>query len=231
MEEALVGGYLQSEWKPELITKVLDNLVPERMTVTVISQKWMDIANESEKWYGTKYKSEPIPEEKIEMWTKVKRHDRLHLPDRNEFIPTQFELAKRENVTEKSPFIIEETPLSLLWFKQDDEFLLPKASINIRFRCPLAYHDPHHFNLTHMFIELLKDDLNEYTYNAELAGLYYGMATSKVGFTLTIRGSEIVSAYVTHYILSDYYKSPTFWPASEVVKFRTVFEPPLALFK
>ena len=81
--------------------------------------------------------------------------------------------------------------MSTLWFKQDDEFLLPKASINIRFRCPLAYHDPHHFNLTYMFIELLKDDLTEYTYDAELSGLYYGMATSKVGFTLTIRWVKI----------------------------------------
>ena len=187
MEEALSGGYLQSEWKPELITQVLDNLVPERMTVTVISQKWTDVATESETWYGTKYKSEAIPKEKIDLWSKVERHERLHLPDKNEFIPTRFELVKREDVTDKCPFIIKETPLSMLWFKQDDEFLLPKASINIRFRCPLAYHDPHHFNLTHMFIELLKDDLNEYTYNAELSGLYYGMATSKVGFTLTIR--------------------------------------------
>ena len=191
MEEALSGGYLQTEWKPELISQVLDNLVPERMTVTVVSQKYKDVADQSEAWYGTKYKSEAICKEKIEKWSKVDLHERLQLPDKNEFIPTRFELVKREDVNEKSPFIIKETPMSTLWFKQDDEFLLPKASINIRFRCPLAYHDPHHFNLTYMFIELLKDDLTEYTYDAELSGLYYGMATSKVGFTLTIRWVKI----------------------------------------
>ncbi len=155
--------------------------------MTVISQTFGSIATEAEEWYGTKYKTEDIPREKLQRWKDVELSDKLHLPERNEFIPSQFELVERDVGAPSHPLIVRETPLSALWFKQDDEFLLPKSSLNVRFRCPQAYHDPHHVNLTYMFVELMMDDLTEYTYDAELAGLYYGMANSKFGFTMTIR--------------------------------------------
>jgi insulysin len=203
VEESLSGPYMLTEWRPELITKLLDNLVPEKMAMTIISQKFKDVATESEKWYGTKYKTEPIPSDKIAGWSTVDLDNKLHLPEKNEFIPTQFDIVDRDEASAdaKHPVIVRDTPLSKLWFKQDDEFLLPKACVNIRVRCPLAYHDPHHVNLTYMFVELLKDDLNEYTYAAELAGLYYGLGNSKVGFTLTLRGYNEKQAVLLEKIL------------------------------
>lgn len=39
------------------------------------------------------------------------------------------------------------------------------------------YTDPLHWNMTYLFLRLLKDDLKEYTYAARLAGLVYGVAS------------------------------------------------------
>lgn len=76
----------------------------------------------------------------------------LFLPGRNEFIPTNFDVNKRE-VAEvscfriipsspsngslqplKRPHLIRETPLSSLWHKKDDRFWTPKAHVIIDLR-------------------------------------------------------------------------------------------------
>ena len=59
------------------------------------------------------------------------------------------------------PTILHQNSLGRLWFKQDNEFLLPKNCINIELKSPIAYSDPHHSNLTYMFGMLFKDELNE----------------------------------------------------------------------
>jgi secreted Zn-dependent insulinase-like peptidase len=56
---------------------VLDKLVPDNVFVTVVAQKFADVANTVEPWYGTKYQTEPIPAEKIAKWTKPPLNDKL----------------------------------------------------------------------------------------------------------------------------------------------------------
>lgn len=60
--------------------------------------------------------------------------------------------------------------------------------MNFDFNSPMAYADPLSCNLTHMFVSLLKDQLNEYLYDAELAGLRLGVANTSNGISLSISG-------------------------------------------
>ena len=46
---------------------------------------------------------------------------------------------------------------------------------------PLAYVDPGHCNMAHLFVELLKDSLNEYAYDAEIAGVEYKLENTMYG--------------------------------------------------
>ncbi len=46
--------------------------------------------------------------------------------------------------------------------------------------------DPFSTNLAHMFVNLCKDALNEYTYDAELAGLSYELASSVYGLVVSV---------------------------------------------
>uniref|UniRef100_A0A3Q2FJJ0 Insulin-degrading enzyme n=1 Tax=Cyprinodon variegatus TaxID=28743 RepID=A0A3Q2FJJ0_CYPVA len=56
------------------------------------------------------------------------------------------------------------------------------------FCSPFAYVDPLHCNMAYLYLELLKDSLNEYAYAAELAGLSYDLQNTVYGMYLTVKG-------------------------------------------
>ncbi|XP_013766820.1 insulin-degrading enzyme-like [Pundamilia nyererei] len=51
---------------------------------------------------------------------------------------------------------------------------------------PFAYVDPLHCNMAYLYLELLKDSLNEYAYAAELAGLNYDLQNTVYGMYVNV---------------------------------------------
>lgn len=188
MEDVLAGGYKLTEWKPDLINELLGYLSPENVRAAVVAKRFQPLADQRERWYGTQYKLEKIPQSVIDRWSDHSLCNELHLPERNEFIPTNFELFPREENPNAYPVIIQETPYSRVWYKQDNDYLLPKVNMSFEFISPLAYLDPVSCNLTYMFIMLFKDALIEYAYAAELAGLRWELTNTKYGMVLGIGG-------------------------------------------
>ncbi len=63
--------------------------------------------------------TETIPASKIATWSTPTLNEKLRIPEKNEFIPTDFELAPRDSEdTEEGPTILKETSLFRMWFKQ-----------------------------------------------------------------------------------------------------------------
>lgn len=181
MEHALCGNYFTSKYEPNLIKEILNNLKPESMKILAVSKKYDGNTDQIEKWYGTKYRVEKINEDKLNELKNCGLNEAFKLPPKNDFVPTDFSLVKHENGVDITPVVIKKTPITRIWYKGDDKFLLPKASIRFEFRSPLAFLNPKHFNMTTLFIDLLCDSLNEYTYAAELAGLRYRVNQSNYG--------------------------------------------------
>ena len=102
-----------------------------------------------------------IPEKMIDSLSICGFHENLRLPEKNDLIPSDFSQAPRNVYPSIHPTIIQEDSMGKLWFKQDDEFLLPKNYINIALTSPIAYFDPHHANLNYMFSAVFMDELNE----------------------------------------------------------------------
>ncbi|XP_054708191.1 insulin-degrading enzyme-like [Uloborus diversus] len=188
MQEILCGPYLLHDYKPELIAELLSMLTPDNIRIAVVGKKFESFCTEVEKWYGTKYKLQSLKEAELEHWKNVGLHPNFKLPPPNEFIPTSFELTAKDSEATKHPELIQNTTMGRLWFKQDDQFFLPKASFNIEFESPMAYVDPLHYNMNHLFVRHVKDSLNEYAYAAELAGLEYCLSGTKFGIFLSIKG-------------------------------------------
>ncbi|XP_018580177.1 insulin-degrading enzyme [Anoplophora glabripennis] len=188
MEHILYANYMLSEWEPELVEKVWSNFVPDKVRIAVIGKKFEKDLDQEEPWYGTKYKKTYIPEETIKDWNGAGLCPDLRMPEKNEFIPTDFHLYPLDEDVTEHPAIIEDTALTRVWFKQDDQFLLPKANLMFDFVSPLAYLDPLNCNLTHMLVQLFRDSLNEYAYAAELAGLKWELINTKYGLILGIGG-------------------------------------------
>ena len=152
----LKGPYLLTEWKPSLVNDILSLLTPSNVRVLSIAQKYDTIATESEPWYGTKHKTEQINNDLLTAWETTVPYEKLHLPEKNPFIPTDFELCERDTSGDQVPSVIKDTSLARVWFKQDNEYLLPKASINFEIMSRLAYLDPQHASLNYLFVQLFK---------------------------------------------------------------------------
>ncbi|GAB6025052.1 hypothetical protein CHUAL_010157 [Chamberlinius hualienensis] len=188
IEEVLSGPYLMENYDSELIDMVLSKLNPDNVHLAVVGKKFEGTTDRVEQWYGTEYREGLIPDETLEKWRNVGSNPSLRLPLRNDFIPTNFELVEREEKELSVPELIKENALARVWFKQDNTYLLPKAALYFQITSPLAYADPLHCNFASMFVLLFQDALNEYTYDAQLAGLSYYLSNTKYGICLTVKG-------------------------------------------
>lgn len=61
---------------------------------------------------------------------------------------------------------------------------------------PFAYVDPLHCNMAYLYLELLKDSLNEYAYAAELAGLSYDLQNTIYGMYVSTQPHSFHSSTV-----------------------------------
>lgn len=98
IEEVLSAPRLFTEWRPDLINDLAQYLVPEKIRVQVVAKAYEAEANSVESWYGTKYKKEKIPDEVIKKWNNAELNESFYLPEKNEFVPTKFEIKPNEKV-------------------------------------------------------------------------------------------------------------------------------------
>lgn len=104
MNEVLCAEHTFPEWRPDIINEIMEYLTPQNIRVHVIGKIYENIADETEHWYGTKYKKEKIPTDTISMWEKVSDNSDLQLPPKNEFIATKFDIKPHETNVIKIDF-------------------------------------------------------------------------------------------------------------------------------
>lgn len=92
----------------------------------------------------------------------------MHLPLKNEFIPSDFsvrsDILSNDPSKVSFPRCILDEPLMKFWFKLDDTFKLPRANTYFRINLMGGYDDTKSCLMTELFILLLKDELNEIIY-------------------------------------------------------------------
>lgn len=201
LNEVLCGAYLLSEYKPELIKNLIEYIRVDNMAYSIVSKDFIDKCNLVEKWYDTKFCLEKITEQDMDRWKNPTLNDNLHFPKENDLVPTNFDIICDQECIRLSPEIIHQCSLSRVWFKQDEEYKLPKANIFIEFFSPLANLDPINTNLIYLYVQLIKDYLSEYSYAAELAGLVYFIIDTKYGIKLNIKGYSQKIHYLLEKIL------------------------------
>ncbi|CAG2172600.1 unnamed protein product, partial [Oppiella nova] len=187
-DECLSAGYLLDEFRPDLITDLLNHLTPDRMRVTVVSKQFTTIADQTEKWFSTQYTQQDILPEKIQKWLNIGFNDNLALPPPNDFIPYDFSLKTIDDNVKQMPQMIRNTEFSRVWHLQDNQYRTPKAYYKFKLTNPLVYDSPMHSNCSSLFTKLFMDSINEYSYSAELAGLYYNFYYTETGLNLTFGG-------------------------------------------
>uniref|UniRef100_A0A1A9ZU27 Insulin-degrading enzyme n=1 Tax=Glossina pallidipes TaxID=7398 RepID=A0A1A9ZU27_GLOPL len=188
LEEVLTAPFLNNEWRPDLITTLLNELLPSKCRIVLVGQSYEKYADLVEPFYQTKYGTLKIDNATIKKWETCELNKNLALSLPNAFIPENFDLVPFDSDLSKHPIIIADTPILRVWHKQDDYYLKPKTCMSFNLSNPIAYLDPLNFNLNYLMVSLVKDQLNEYIYDAELADLKLQVATKSNGIEFTIRG-------------------------------------------
>ncbi|PGH09771.1 insulysin [Blastomyces parvus] len=191
----LSGPNLMRKFDEQAIRRGLDCFRIDNFNIELVSQTYPGNWDSKEKWYGTEHKVEKIPSDLLSDIVRILEAPsynpmpELHLPHRNEFVPTRLEVEKRE-VAEpaKRPTLIRNDDRVRAWFKKDDTFYVPKATVQIALRNPLAYATPGNNVLTRIACALIQDDLQEYSYDAELGGLDYNLTASVFGLEVSVSG-------------------------------------------
>ncbi|KAG5609336.1 hypothetical protein H5410_020617 [Solanum commersonii] len=186
-EDWLVASSLPSKFNSSVIQSFLNELNPDNVRIFWESTKFKGNTSMTEPWYGTAYSMEKVGGDSIKHWMEHAPSEELHLPAPNVFIPTDLSLKPVFEKT-KVPILLRKSPYSRLWYKPDTAFSSPKAYVMIDFSCPYGGHSPEAEVLTEIFTRLLMDYLNEYAYNAQVAGLYYDISKTNSGFQLTLFG-------------------------------------------
>ncbi|XP_074574217.1 nardilysin-like [Curcuma longa] len=177
-EHIICGEYAFEQWDPELVQNILNLFSPENMRVVVLSKSFdkQSQAIQYEPWFGSRYIEEDISPSLLKLWgNPLEIAPSLHLPSRNDFIPSDFSLRNANMPKSLSniscPQCIIDNPLMKLWYKMDTTFNVPRANVYFLITVKDGYSSVKNCVLTELFINLLKDELNEIIYQAGVAKL------------------------------------------------------------
>ena len=191
----LSGDSLIRKFDANAISEALKFLRTDNFRLTIISQQYPGNWDQKEKWYGTEYRVEPISDDFASAIRKAgnsssgDRLPDLHLPHRNEFIPSRLTVEKKEvDHPTNAPKLIRNDEAVRTWWKKDDQFWVPRANVFLTLRTPLTAAVPANAVRTKVFCSLVKDALVEYSYDAEIAGLDYGLEAYPVGLAVDVCG-------------------------------------------
>ena len=206
--EVLAAPYLYEQYDAAAIASLLARLTPQACSVVHVSRSVAPLATQREPWYGTHFRATPLDAATVARWASATPDAAaalgLRLPSANPFIATDFTLVCEGLAAASLPPLpqpVVRDRRMALWHKTDDVFRRPKTNMFIELVTPAAYHSPAAAVLTRIFTKLLTDELTEFAYDAEVAGLHYRVYNSAVGLNLMLAGySHKLSVLLTRVV-------------------------------
>ncbi|EGZ11455.1 hypothetical protein PHYSODRAFT_519509 [Phytophthora sojae] len=180
--------YFPYEWEQTL--ELLRLMTPEQMRVLIACQTLEDRATCEEKWYGTKFREVPLPVTFLEEMANPGTNIALCLPHPNAFVVTDLSLVDGRTVDTRNqhPQIIRDDDFCRVWYKPDVKFKKPRTFAVATFHSPEVNPTPYSYALSALFVACLKDELNEYSYDALLAGMNYKLRLNGSNIYLSTGG-------------------------------------------
>ncbi|PNP56798.1 hypothetical protein FNYG_15335 [Fusarium nygamai] len=194
--EWLLSGHSRlREFAPDQIEKAFATIRPDNSCMVIVSRNYPGDWDWKEKWYGTEYRHDKIPDDLMQECKKafaVSPQDRLptlHLPHKNPFIPNEPEVEKQEMDEQAlNPRVIRNDSIARTQWKKDDIFWVPRANVLVSLKTPLFYASAENNVKARLFLDLVHDALEMYSYDAELAGLQYKVRLDSRGLFLDVSG-------------------------------------------
>ncbi|XP_064624973.1 nardilysin-like [Lineus longissimus] len=191
VRDYLTGDILMFDYDEEIVSKVQNMLKPERVNITLSSESpemQLDCI-EVEKWFGTQYCVNDINPDWIKSWSNLEPGSQFFLPPENTFIATDFDLKTPDLETDsKLPLLILENERSKVWYKKDEKFKFPKAYYSFHLITPAVNRTPKNRVLFDIYMCLLKHNLADVAYDADVAQMDYTFKALETGMIIEVSG-------------------------------------------
>ncbi|KAK6457763.1 Metalloenzyme, LuxS/M16 peptidase-like protein [Scheffersomyces xylosifermentans] len=218
--EYLLSSSIYREFNSSEIVQFGKYLNPDNFRIALISQS-LDGLDKTEQWYGTEYSYDDIPFDLLTQIRAASLNENLHYPSPNDFIPKDFEVLRKK--AEKPlihPYLVEVNNKMHVWFKQDDQFEVPKGTIEIVFHLPNSNTDLRSSTYSALIAEMLNDELNQIVYYASLVGLKAHFAPWRDGFNLKVSGYNDKLPVLLEQVLSKFINFKPNKERFEAMKFK-----------
>lgn len=151
--------------------------------------------------YGVPYSVRQPSAQQLAVWQSGKVTNAFHLPTPNQFIAEDVSLVNIEKDNPSAPALVLDEERKQIWYAQDEQFRLPRGATYINFRSPLVGQSAQQNASAVLYTALLKDQVNEYTYPALLAGLNFSLYKHAQGISLRISGYDDKQAVLLQELL------------------------------
>lgn len=183
--DVLQGPYLMSDFDAAMISGALQSLTPEKAQVVLTAP---EVSTDlTSPYYKVGY-SKLGPEALMLSRWESDDIDGLHLPEPNPFIAEDVELVALADGNPPLPELRVQEPRKRLWFKQSEDFRVPKGAMYVSFRSPLVAATAEQKAASALYTRMVKDAVREYTYPALLAGLGFNFYTHGQGISMRVSG-------------------------------------------
>jgi secreted Zn-dependent insulinase-like peptidase len=205
--DILRGPYVMRDYQADMIAGIFSQVVPENALV-ILSHPGVATDRVSAH-YGVPYSVSQVGAAQLASWQGEVPAGTLAVPAPNMFIAEDVSLVDIEPGNPEHPTLVLEAQRQRIWFLQDETFRIPKGATYINFRSPYVGQSPEQAAAAVLYTALLKDQVNEYTYPALLAGLNFSFYKHAQGMSMRISGYDDKQAVLLRDLLAEM-KEPTF---------------------
>jgi secreted Zn-dependent insulinase-like peptidase len=209
-QDILRGPYIMDDYRPQMLREAVAAIRPDNAVVTLT-----DAAVETDRLsahYEVPYAVETIGREQLARWQTPVAAELFALPAPNPFIADDVSLETVAAGNPPHPKIVRQSERLVAWFRQDDEFRVPRGATYVNFKSPLVGQTAEQAASAGLYVALLKDAVNEYTYPAHLAGLSFDLYKHAQGVSLRISGYDDKQDVLLDALVRDIAR-PEFEPA------------------
>jgi insulysin len=189
--EIITAAFAFEHYDPALYLDILSYLHPDNVLLTFTSQS-VD-GDTVDPLFGGEYRYAPLSPGRVAAWQPDSIDPALTITEPNPFLPDDLSIKDVPGVSssdgpEEKPELIIDGDGIRYWFKHDNRFQVPRANFYAYALTPLFSESLEYNLLSSLAINLVNDKLNEFSYPANLAGVFYGVSSRARGFTLRTGG-------------------------------------------
>ncbi|MFC1579177.1 insulinase family protein, partial [Pseudomonadota bacterium] len=169
--DILRGPYIMDRYDEIMLNGLLEHIrVDNALVILTADDAETDKASH---FYQVPYSQRPVTGPQLARWQAASGEKSLHLPPANEFIAEDVALVPIAGNNPAVPDVALRRDRQVIWFKQDEQFRIPKGATYINFRSPEVGQSVQQSAAAVLYTSLLTDSVNEFAYPALLAGLNF----------------------------------------------------------